>query len=371
MPLISKAIDSTAMRFCVASDKIETPKASRIAFIDVAKGFGITPVVLGHSWLVTLEHTKWLKETIYAFHMPLFFFLSGMFFRPNTPYIDFTRSKSAQLLKPYLVVLLSLGVLKILLKDAPFIPGLIGIFYGSGKTIPFVSLWFLGHLWIVFQFAWIVENLTALSKRRLALQIAIMFAILWTGCFMLRVFEGVDLVIPQLGVSFANVGLPLSADLTSLTAFFFLLGYLLKKKVVGSLFGNRLFVPAVGMFFAVAYFGSSHLNLNQRSFEPAIEATFLASLGIYVSIGIARVFTTVEPARRIFSYLGANSLIVLLFHGPIQSVVFEQTETQVGGITGGLLAFFASILGSLIIGSLLRRNVFLARLVFPAPKAAS
>jgi len=46
----------------------------RIAWIDAAKGIGIFLVVLGH----TLPSTAKSMAIIYAFHMPLFFFLSGL-----------------------------------------------------------------------------------------------------------------------------------------------------------------------------------------------------------------------------------------------------------------------------------------------------
>ena len=44
----------------------------RIAYLDVAKGFTILTVILGH----TLPAGT-LKTLLYSFHMPLFFFLSG------------------------------------------------------------------------------------------------------------------------------------------------------------------------------------------------------------------------------------------------------------------------------------------------------
>lgn len=46
--------------------------------IDIAKGIGIFLVVLGHVPIL-----MWLATPIYIFHMPLFFFLSGMFFHLN------------------------------------------------------------------------------------------------------------------------------------------------------------------------------------------------------------------------------------------------------------------------------------------------
>lgn len=46
--------------------------------VDIAKGLGIFLVVLGH-----VPIPMWLCTPIYLFHMPLFFFLSGMFFIPR------------------------------------------------------------------------------------------------------------------------------------------------------------------------------------------------------------------------------------------------------------------------------------------------
>ena len=50
----------------------------RYEFIDIAKGVGILAVVWAHILLV-----GWTHEIIYAFHMPLFFFISGFLFNVN------------------------------------------------------------------------------------------------------------------------------------------------------------------------------------------------------------------------------------------------------------------------------------------------
>ncbi|MGL1933085.1 MAG: acyltransferase [Desulfotalea sp.] len=61
---------------------------NRIAWVDTAKGFGIILVVYGHvarglyssHILPDSALFQFLDASIYSFHMPLFFFLSGMFF---------------------------------------------------------------------------------------------------------------------------------------------------------------------------------------------------------------------------------------------------------------------------------------------------
>ncbi len=57
--------------------------ANRIVYIDIAKGLGILLVILGH--LLEAPSTEFefsLKLMIYSFHMPLFFILSGMTYKP-------------------------------------------------------------------------------------------------------------------------------------------------------------------------------------------------------------------------------------------------------------------------------------------------
>src|SRR5690348_12784027 len=86
---------------------------SRNSTIDVAKGIGIFFVVLGHNWLSTHEKSE-LSRVIFSFHMPLFFFLSGIFLRTSDCILHFAKVRAASLLKPYFVVLTTLGLVKML-----------------------------------------------------------------------------------------------------------------------------------------------------------------------------------------------------------------------------------------------------------------
>jgi fucose 4-O-acetylase-like acetyltransferase len=67
---------------------------SRIEWIDVAKGLGIILVVIGHVRLPALD------DWVYRFHMPMFFMLSGMVYRP-APAWEFTAKRIRSLLIPY------------------------------------------------------------------------------------------------------------------------------------------------------------------------------------------------------------------------------------------------------------------------------
>lgn len=73
----------------------------RIHYIDVAKGLAILIVVLGHCAVTTIGDHSRLFYTIYAFHMPFWFFLSGMLYN-SKDWQSFFSGKVKALLLPYL-----------------------------------------------------------------------------------------------------------------------------------------------------------------------------------------------------------------------------------------------------------------------------
>ena len=55
--------------------------SKRIEYLDIAKGIGILLVVLGHNDFEVIS--VFVQRLIYSFHMPLFFFLCGLFVVPR------------------------------------------------------------------------------------------------------------------------------------------------------------------------------------------------------------------------------------------------------------------------------------------------
>ncbi|MRH79033.1 acyltransferase family protein [Spiribacter sp. C176] len=75
---------------------------TRIEWIDALKGLGISLIVLGHVW--SLEQPPEFYVWLFAFHVPVFFFASGLTLRPDkTALFGFLRRRTVQLMLPYLV----------------------------------------------------------------------------------------------------------------------------------------------------------------------------------------------------------------------------------------------------------------------------
>lgn len=73
-------------------------KGNRNITFDMMKGIGILLVIIGH-----LAHGYGLSPIIYVFHMPLFFIVSGYFYKPKQPLVLFKRDVKLLLL-PYALV---------------------------------------------------------------------------------------------------------------------------------------------------------------------------------------------------------------------------------------------------------------------------
>ena len=77
-----------------------TATSGRLAWIDALRGLAIFFVVVGHQ----TSSPVFLKQYLYSFHMPLFFFISGFLFSPHKypSLMDFARARARRLLIPYL-----------------------------------------------------------------------------------------------------------------------------------------------------------------------------------------------------------------------------------------------------------------------------
>ena len=75
---------------------MESEQKKRITWIDMAKGYGIILVILGH-----LKFDMF-RDWIFTFHMPLFFFLSGYVFSTKYDFVTFLKRKCRSMILPYL-----------------------------------------------------------------------------------------------------------------------------------------------------------------------------------------------------------------------------------------------------------------------------
>ena len=184
-------------------------------WIDTAKIVGIYLVTIGHGSLVSIH---W-QQYIYSFHMPLFFFLSGMLYHHRST-TETLKHNTRTILVPYLIINI-IGLLYISfsywLNDCLSFDKIIshigaimlGLGYTAGRWIPVCTpLWFVITLFII---------LVVMSFLRTKIQI-IAFSIFSVIAFLLLYHFNIDFYIP---VDSALMALP-----------FFSAGFITKKLIL-------------------------------------------------------------------------------------------------------------------------------------------
>lgn len=332
--------------------------------IDIAKGVGILLVVLGHNPLVWEEKGE-LYRVIFSFHMPLFFFLSGVFLNPGKGWGETIREKADALLKPYLVTLLPLVVFGALFKGEPLGGALMGLLYGTGRTIPWDPLWFLPHLLLVTLFSWGIVNLVLKRIRSEGLRFALIFGMLVAGALSIRAFWRVH--VSLFGSDQLLFGLPWSMDLVPVTAFYYLLGHLCAHRVKDFRPHLASTLVAAGLFVGCHVFWDQTIDLNNRRFDGVIVPLVASVCGIHLVLSASHVMSGQALLRRGLATLGAASLFVLMFHWLFQGKAISLAN-QFGLGSNVWALFFAFLVGSgcpVLLWQLVKRSRHLSALYLP------
>ena len=289
----------------------------RIDYIDVAKGIGILLVVLGHNYFYLVS--PFFYKLIYAFHMPLFFFTAGMFFRPGQSFMDLLRRRAGTLLLPYLVTILMIFIMTITYtKTNVNVAGihLLKALYTNGYYLEWAPLWFLPHLFLLnlyaYGFYWVVDR-----SRLPWMKWALMTVLLLAGVSTISKFWPFTPAV--FGREFSVYGLPFSLDLALVSGTFFLLGCELNKFPLEKFISRPILTIGSGLaLLAMVTFLPQESNFNQRVFSSAPVNTLEALLGIFFILGLSKQAERLPALSSGLRYIGQASLIILIFHLPIQ-----------------------------------------------------
>lgn len=265
----------------------------RDSTLDIAKGIGIFLVVLGHFAIFASP----LYHYIYLFHMPLFFFISGMFYKTISLKEIFIK-KTKRLLIPYLfywffghIVQYSGNIIlfhDLTLKDMNF-----NLFVGG-------VLWFLISLWsihLICAIANLIDNIHAY----------ILYAII----------SVIGIVL-----GYNNIRLPFYLSQTMLMLPFFLLGRVFNKTICFK--GKTLYecLSSYGIiswpfFIAISIYliPCGFMDVN-GPIIPNILQFFITPLsGITIILILSKQFSFLWK-KLMIDKLGKNSLQILGIHAP-------------------------------------------------------
>lgn len=171
----------------------------RVRYIDIAKGIGILLVIIGHTF-----PGSYVQRVCYSFHMPLFFFISGLCY--NHSKYDFKRLwkiRMRQLLVPLLVFSVILYALRYALLQTTY--------FSLGLLFPDAT-WFLFVLFLAEMLGYVVIDRTPL----------------------------VAILIGMISIALYHIGVSLPNSLASvpIAIMYYCLGY--KARKVNHLFGSKV-----------------------------------------------------------------------------------------------------------------------------------
>lgn len=323
----------------------------RNKIIDNSRGLGIIFVVLGHNWLF-MRGNEEMYRVVFSFHVPLFFFLSGVVFKSNSKFQKLIAEKFNSLLKPYLIILLLLTTYTGITTGEIPVDSIFGIAFGTGQSVAIEPIWFLPHLFVCIIFSWLLIKLLNTDKNieRTILTIILMLLVGVTG---IDYWRSISLGSLNIGRSSSSklIGLPFSIDLTLISSAYFIFGY------ISSAFIKEFKINYAALTIAVLIFTSSHfffddtINLNYRSYDSFFISTIQAICGIYLIINASYFLQKINLFEKLFSYIGAGSLFILIFHGVLQGKAISKLQSF--GFFPSWLAGFLGLAGSVIFSLLL------------------
>lgn len=264
---------------------------NRLAWVDYAKGIGILLVVYGHvlrgleSSNLALSATFYSisDQLVYGFHMPLFFFLSGLFVEKwiTKDLSTGISQKVKTIVYPYLIWSVLQGSVNVILSsytNAKMSWGdLLKMFYD-----PFGQFWFLYVLFLIFIFYYF-------GRKIMSLQVMFLVSIV---LFLLSPYLNFWVL-----------------DRFSYQLVFFVGGAMLMTLNFDQLVANMTNKHLLITFAAFALVNLLYLSTNTPHAYGFVVAVTGMALTIAVSVSLAK-----ENLGRILSYLGGLSMVIYLAH---------------------------------------------------------
>lgn len=294
----------------------------RFDYIDSAKAFGMMAVMWGH-----IHFNDISTYFVYAFHIPLFFFLSGMVFVPEKygGFKSFVVRKVKSLLIPYViysvitwmiwVAYVSLTRQQVDSIWAPLLETLLA--RGSeGYLIHNAPLWFVPCLFVVELIYYWISKLPDWFN----LMVDVILAV-----------SGYSLVTYSKFYDFTT--LPWSIDVAMMAILFYATGHLVVKrfghaKIISSinakpwLFASFALLLFVGVYYVASYNGypsMGHAQLN----DPLLfySGAYMGTSAMIVICALVANHISTNKLWRCMLWFGCSSFIAMAIHMPIKGFV--------------------------------------------------
>lgn len=282
----------------------------RIAYIDLIKGIGILCVLQGH----LIANDNIIKPSIYSFHMPLFFIVTGMLLKKESIKIKVNK-KMNQIIIPYIIwglIFTKFSFSKLAL-----------ILYGTNESLIIAEsngmLWFL----IASFSASIIATLFVNSKYiewSAIRQLGVMIGLFGMSLLFFRLHSIVN-------IHGHIMGLPLSLDVSILGTVFTLYGFFLQKFMLPQIKKLELlkrFLISVVIFvvtIAIAKENRGNLGYQQMATYNVGNPVIFTVMAVVICTALIVICEVVMELSlsntniiRAIMWMGRNSMVIFIIH---------------------------------------------------------
>jgi fucose 4-O-acetylase-like acetyltransferase len=288
---------------------------TRINHIDILRGIAICFMVFGH-----VIHVPELRTYIYGFHMPLFFFISGILFKPENyeNFKQFFVKKFKALILPYcifyLITFLYWFLIERRIRGTELSPvnQLLGLFYGK-HNIKYSNfneaLWFLPCLFTTESLYFFINHIN--SKWR---KLCTCFACYIVGCILIE----------------QNITwLPWGINAALIACIFYGFGNYFRKEIFRF---EKL--PRFYYLLIILICGSLQILLLQFTKADLAELK-IPNYYLYIPIALIGIIVYLSLSltlkkNKLLEFIGIISLIIFAFQAPIYRIIIYITSNIFG-----------------------------------------
>ena len=351
------------MKDNISVNDIKTP---RIKSIDIAKAIGIFLIVLGHVLTQGI-----LRKFIYAFHVPLFFFLSGLCFSKKNN-IKFFKKKVTTIYLPYILLsLISIFIFLVLGKyidtgiNTNLFDNMLGMLYANPNLENMKwnqPLWFLPCLFIQLITINIIENIISNNKHKNVIRIVIIICCLTIGiiCSQMKIYLPFQLEAAMCMMIFTYIGIIIRENMYKIKQ--------CTKIIQKRNFSILIYFIVTLVLSCILIFNNSIISVMDDKYGNYLIFFITSILMISDVMLISCFINRIIKKQKIISYIGQNTLIILLLHKfpilffqelcPIVKDILNKNDSIVNNIIAiiiSIIVILACMICKIIFDKIIRR----------------
>lgn len=278
----------------------------------ILQAFAIILVVIGHRGGIQV-FADWFS--IYSYHMPLFIFISGYFYKDENQnnIFKFILKKIKNLVIPYYIWAFIYFFIILILKRF----NLPTYSYDIGFKMFFLEPWITGHQLGLNAAAWFVLSLFLVQVIYIIFRRLSHLKNEWILTAIFIIIGGISVLFANEGY---NEGIYLTIVRTGFLIQFYQIGYLYKKKIENKFKVNNLvyfILLFIVQFLIIKMWGAKSFSAvfcNEFDHNNVFLPLLTSITGIMLWMKISELLLPILGENKLFNYIGKNTWTIMMHH---------------------------------------------------------